>query len=93
MTRTNQNKFENREESIKSVFGGLNVVALLRSFVSLILQVGSLLSRNCGASNQSFALPLSSIPPVALSAGLNLPGMCFHCSALPKKSISTTLLQ
>ena len=38
VTRTNRNQFQNREESIRSVVGGLTVVALLRSIVSLIPQ-------------------------------------------------------
>ena len=84
VTRINRNQFENREEWIKVVAEGLNVVALLRSIVSLIPQVGSLLSRKCGASNQSLDTSLSSIPRVALSAGLSLLGMCFDCSALLK---------
>ena len=91
VTRTNRNQSENLEELIKSVVGGLTVVALLCSNISLIFQIGSLLSRNCGASNQSFATTLSSIPRVALSAGLSLPGLRFHCSALHKVSISPTL--
>ena len=91
VTRTNRNQSENLEESIKGLVEGLTVVALLCSIISLVPQIGSLLSRNCGASNQSFATSLSSIPRVALSVGLSLPGMCFHCSALHKVSISSTL--
>ena len=52
-TRTNRNQLENREELINGVVGGLAVVALFRSNVSLIPQVGSIMSRNCSASNQS----------------------------------------
>ena len=51
VTRTNQNQSENLEESIKGVVEGLTVVALFCSNISLIPQSGSLLSRNCGASN------------------------------------------
>ena len=52
MTRTNRNQSENLEESIKGVVEGLTVVALLCSIISLIPQIGSLLRKNCGASNQ-----------------------------------------
>ena len=91
VTRTNRNQSQNLEESIKGVVEGLTVVALLCSIISLIPQIGSLLSKNCGASKQSFATSLSSIPRVALSAGLSLPGMCFPCSALQKVSVSPNL--
>ena len=90
VTRFNRNQYKNLEESIKGVVVGLTVVALLCSNISMIPQIGSLLSRSFGASNQSFATSLSSIPRVALSAGLSLLGMCFHCSALHKVSISPT---
>ena len=93
MTRTNRSQFKNREESIDHVVGGQTVVALPRFIVSLITQVHSLLSRDCAASNQSYRTHLRSIPRVALSAGLSLPGMCFYCSTWHIIRISTALFE
>ena len=90
LTRSNQNQIENREESNSGVVGGLTGV-LLRSIVLLIPQVGSLLNRNCDASNQSFGTSLSSIHRVAGTAVLSLSGMCFDCWALHKVNISSNL--